>query len=175
MTKRRPSSLMRRLSRLKSRLIIILCVLLCVLAFLRLVLRSESNLQSSFPSTPRRSRGFIDAQFVGPPKVAFLFLVRQDLPLDFLWGTFFKNGDAAKFSIYIHSEPGFVLDETTTRSAFFFGRQLNNSIQISPSHWNVGVLALLSPNKLIEIILNSWFRNRIKQSIGKWEFRIGIC
>nr|XP_011463539.1 PREDICTED: uncharacterized protein LOC101304332 isoform X2 [Fragaria vesca subsp. vesca] len=114
MTKRRPSSLMRRLSRLKSRLIIILCVLLCVLAFLRLVLRSESNLQSSFPSTPRRSRGFIDAQFVGPPKVAFLFL----------------NGDAAKFSIYIHSEPGFVLDETTTRSAFFFGRQLNNSIQV---------------------------------------------
>ncbi|KAL6135217.1 hypothetical protein ACLB2K_067445 [Fragaria x ananassa] len=121
---------MRRLSRLKSRLIIILCVLLCVLAFLRLVLRSESNLQSSFPSTPRRSRGFIDTQFVGPPKVAFLFLVRRDLPLDFLWGTFFKNGDAAKFSIYIHSEPGFVLDETTTRSAFFFGRQLNNSIQV---------------------------------------------
>ncbi|XP_050379903.1 glycosyltransferase BC10-like [Argentina anserina] len=65
-----------------------------------------------------------------PPKVAFLFLVRRNLPLDFLWGIFFKNGDAAIFSIYIHSEPGFVFDEFATRSAFFFGRQLDNSIKI---------------------------------------------
>ncbi|KAM5580585.1 glycosyltransferase BC10-like [Rosa sericea] len=130
MTKRRASSPMRQLSRLRSRLIIILCVSLCVLAFLRVVLHSESNLQSSLPTSRRRSHAFIDIQFVGPPKVAFLFLVRRDLPLDFLWGTFFKNGDAAKFSIYVHSEPGFVFDESTTRSAFFFGRQLNNSIQV---------------------------------------------
>ncbi|PRQ52727.1 putative glycosyl transferase, family 14 [Rosa chinensis] len=130
MTKRRASSPMRQLSRLRSRLIIILCVSLCVLALLSVVFHSESNLQSSFPTSRRRSRAFIDIQFVGPPKVAFLFLVRRDLPLDFLWGTFFKNGDGAKFSIYVHSEPGFVFDGSTTRSAFFFGRQLNNSIRV---------------------------------------------
>ncbi|KAK6123914.1 hypothetical protein DH2020_042333 [Rehmannia glutinosa] len=41
------------------------------------------------------------------------------------------NVDKAKFSIYIHSEPGFVFDESTTRSAFFFNRQLNNSIKVA--------------------------------------------
>lgn len=130
MTKRRASSPMRQLSRWRSRLIVILSVLLCVLAFLRVFFHSQANLQSSFPTSRRRSRAFIDNQFDGPPKVAFLFLVRWDLLLDFLWGTFFKNGDAAKFSIYIHSKPVFVFDESTTRFALFFGRQLNNSIQV---------------------------------------------
>lgn len=146
MTKRRASSPMRQLSRWRSRLISILSVLLRVLAFLR-VFHSQANLQSSFPTSRRRSRAFIDKQFDGSPKVAFLFLVRWDLPLDFFWGTFFKvcflvlvpfmavcsklkfwyvlfwalqNGDAAKFPIYIHSKPGFVFDESTTMSALFF-------------------------------------------------------
>lgn len=89
MTKWRASSPMRQLSGWRSRLIIILSVLLCVLAFLR-VFHSQANLQSSFPTSRRRSRAVIDNQFDGPPKVAFLLLVRRDLPLDFLWGTFFK-------------------------------------------------------------------------------------
>ncbi|CAB4304634.1 unnamed protein product [Prunus armeniaca] len=120
---------MRQLLRLVSGLIIIVSIFLCLLAFLR-VLHSQSKLPSSFFKS-RRSHAFIhEDQFKGLPKVAFLFLVRQDLPLDFLWDTFFKNGDVAKFSIYIHSEPGFAFDESTTRSAFFYGRQLNNSIQV---------------------------------------------
>ncbi|KAK9268171.1 hypothetical protein L1049_010613 [Liquidambar formosana] len=41
-----------------------------------------------------------------------------------------QNADAANFSIYIHSEPGFVFDESTTRSHLFYGRQLKNSIQV---------------------------------------------
>ncbi|XP_057431597.1 glycosyltransferase BC10-like [Lotus japonicus] len=69
--------------------------------------------------------------FDGPPKIAFLFLVRRNIPLDFLWGAFFQNGEVAKFSIFVHSMPGFVLDESTTRSHFFYGRQLSNSIQVS--------------------------------------------
>ncbi|XP_076959441.1 glycosyltransferase BC10-like isoform X2 [Bidens hawaiensis] len=71
-------------------------------------------------------------QQVNPRVVAFMFLVRRDLPLDFLWHTFFlQNGDAANYSIYIHSEPGFVFDETSTRSTFFYGRQLTNSIKVA--------------------------------------------
>ncbi|BFG26089.1 hypothetical protein CerSpe_123630 [Prunus speciosa] len=120
---------MRQLLRLVSGLIIIVSIFLCLLAFLR-VLHSQSKLPPSF-FTSRRSHAFIhEDQFKGPPKVAFLFLVHRDLPLDFLWDTFFKNGDVAKFSIYIHSGPGFAFDESTTRSAFFYGRQLNNSIQV---------------------------------------------
>lgn len=41
-----------------------------------------------------------------------------------------QNGDQAKFSIYIHSQPGFVYDQSTTKSSFFYGRQLNNSVQV---------------------------------------------
>ncbi|XP_027363551.1 glycosyltransferase BC10-like [Abrus precatorius] len=72
----------------------------------------------------------ISRVFDGPPKIAFLFLVRRNLPLDFLWDAFFQNGDVARFSIYVHSAPGFLLDESTTRSHFFYGRQLSNSIQV---------------------------------------------
>lgn len=66
----------------------------------------------------------------GTPKIAFMFLVRENLPLDFLWHSFFKNADAAKFSIFIHSKPGFVFDESTTVSEFFYNRQLSMSIQV---------------------------------------------
>ncbi|TQD74800.1 hypothetical protein C1H46_039690 [Malus baccata] len=41
-----------------------------------------------------------------------------------------RNAEAPNFSIYIHSAPGFVFDESTTRSHFFYGRQLTNSIQV---------------------------------------------
>ncbi|KAL3629451.1 hypothetical protein CASFOL_022128 [Castilleja foliolosa] len=43
--------------------------------------------------------------------------------------THHQNVDKAKFSIYIHSEPGYVFDESTTRSPSFFNRQLKNSIK----------------------------------------------
>lgn len=35
-----------------------------------------------------------------------------------------------KFSIYVHSRPGFLFNEATTRSAYFLNRQVNNSIQV---------------------------------------------
>lgn len=41
-----------------------------------------------------------------------------------------QNADVANFSIYVHSEPGFVFDESTTKSAFFHNRQLKNSIKV---------------------------------------------
>ncbi|KAK1302791.1 hypothetical protein QJS10_CPB12g00690 [Acorus calamus] len=68
--------------------------------------------------------------FSGNPKIAFLFLAKSNLPLDFLWDTFFQNGDGSNFSIHIHSRPGFVFDESTTRSAFFYGRQLRKTVQV---------------------------------------------
>ncbi|THF96681.1 hypothetical protein TEA_004772 [Camellia sinensis var. sinensis] len=115
------------------KLVIALSISLCVLALLRLQHYSQSQL--SFPSSSsslvvRRSR-ILNSQFEGPPKVAFLFLTRRNLPLDVLWGCFFENADVGNFSIYIHSEPGFVFDESTTRSAFFYNRQLTNMIKVA--------------------------------------------
>ncbi|CAL5410634.1 unnamed protein product [Camellia sinensis] len=109
------------------KLVIALSFSLCLFALLRLHRYSEADLNPS--SLSRRSR-VLNSHFEGPPKVAFLFLTRRNLPLDFLWGSFFENADVANFSIYIHSEPGFVFDESTTRSTFFFNRHLTNSIQV---------------------------------------------
>ncbi|XP_059285953.1 glycosyltransferase BC10-like isoform X1 [Lycium ferocissimum] len=115
------------------KLVVVVSLTLCVLAFLKLQSYSLSDSeQLSFSSTSsisRRSRAVDD--YIGNPKVAFLFLVRRDLPLDFLWGSFFENADTGNFSIYIHSEPGFVFDESTTRSSFFYDRQLTNSIKVA--------------------------------------------
>ncbi|KAJ6338762.1 hypothetical protein OIU76_008256 [Salix suchowensis] len=98
--------------------------------FAYLNLHSQVKLPSLHPPVFHASPSSRSRHFEGTPKIAFLFLARRDLPLDFLWDSFFKNVDAAKFSIYIHSTPGFLFNETTTRSAFFHGRQLNYSIQV---------------------------------------------
>ncbi|XP_050245965.1 glycosyltransferase BC10-like [Quercus robur] len=126
MSRKRASPPIRHLWRFLSNLIIFLCVFLCLFAFVRLHFQSSISTSPSYSALHYHD----DHHFEGPPKIAFLFLVRKDLPLDFLWGAFFKNGDAANLSIYIHSEPRFVFDETTTSSAFFYGRQLTNSIQV---------------------------------------------
>ncbi|XP_043808520.1 glycosyltransferase BC10 isoform X3 [Manihot esculenta] len=112
------------------KLVITLSVSLCIFALLKLHFKSDfsSPASSFYRSRSRISRGSF--QFVGPPKIAFLFLVRKDLPLDFLWATFFENAQVSNFSIFIHSAPGFEFDESTTRSHFFYGRQLKNSIQV---------------------------------------------
>lgn len=107
------------------KLVIILSMGLCVFALFRLHLSSPPETLLS------RRRSFSrEVVFSGPPKIAFLFLVRRGLPLDFLWGSFFENADTGNFSIYVHSEPGFEFDESTTRSRFFYGRQLKSSIQV---------------------------------------------
>ncbi|XP_071714019.1 glycosyltransferase BC10-like [Rutidosis leptorrhynchoides] len=108
-----------------------LLILLTLVSLVITLLRIQFN-----PSSSQLLRGSQhpisndDLAFVGNPKLAFMFLVRRDLPLDFLWQTFFENGDAANYSIYVHSEPGFIFDETTTRSSFFYDRQLTNSIKV---------------------------------------------
>ncbi|KAF7150136.1 hypothetical protein RHSIM_Rhsim02G0105700 [Rhododendron simsii] len=136
------------------KLVIALSISLCLVALLRLqyssqesddddLSRSSSSFSSSSRFTPRRSR-ISNVPFQGPPKVAFLFLARRNLPLDFLWGTFFENADVANFSIHVHSEPGFVFDESTTRSAFFYNRQLTDSIKVG---W--GEVSMIQAERLL--------------------------
>lgn len=66
---------------------------------------------------------------VQKPKIAFLFIARNRLPLELVWDAFFRGGDN-NFSIFVHPRPGFVLNEATTRSSYFLNRQVNDSIQI---------------------------------------------
>ncbi|KAL6546799.1 hypothetical protein OROMI_022520 [Orobanche minor] len=112
------------------KLVVLVSIVLCVLTFLRIQQYPQATGSYSSAHLPRKSR-VLSYQFSGDLKIAFLFLVRKNLPLDFLWASFFENVEKAKFSIYIHSEPGFVFDESNTRSAFFLNRQLNNSIKVA--------------------------------------------
>lgn len=68
--------------------------------------------------------------FVSRPKIAFLFIARNRLPLDFVWDLFFRAEKEQKFSIFVHSRPGFLLSKATTKSLYFLNRQVNNSIQV---------------------------------------------
>ncbi|KAI3491281.1 hypothetical protein L1887_44373 [Cichorium endivia] len=109
-----------------SKFLISLLVLFCFVVFFGLI--SQFKLQSSSIST---EFGFDEFRLEDyRMKIAFLFLVRDNLPLDFLWHNFFKNADPEKFTIYIHSKPGFVFDKSVTRSAFFYNRQLANSVEV---------------------------------------------
>ncbi|EOY02479.1 Core-2/I-branching beta-1,6-N-acetylglucosaminyltransferase family protein isoform 5 [Theobroma cacao] len=68
-------------------------------------------------------------RFAVKPKIAFLFIARNRLPLDMVWDAFFK-GEDNRFSIYVHSRPGFLFNKATTRSSYFLNRQVNDSIQV---------------------------------------------
>ncbi|KAJ4976020.1 hypothetical protein NE237_001126 [Protea cynaroides] len=127
MTKKRPPSFSVRYNFwLLSKLVISLLLLFCFFTFIGLHLQSRQQYSIAHALRFRR----LDEHFVGIPKIAFLFLARKNLPLDFIWGSFFENAGGANFSIYVHSEPGFVFDKSTTRSPFFYGRQLSASVKV---------------------------------------------
>ncbi|KAJ8442335.1 hypothetical protein Cgig2_011258 [Carnegiea gigantea] len=67
------------------KLLIVVSILLCVFGLWKLQSQSEI-----LPSKSTRGSGRVDISFEGTPKIAFLFLARRHLPLDFLWGTFFE-------------------------------------------------------------------------------------
>ncbi|KAK7271647.1 hypothetical protein RJT34_27723 [Clitoria ternatea] len=72
---------------------------------------------------------FVSQPLVQVPKIAFLFIARNRLPLEMVWDAFFRGGND-KFSIFVHSRPGFLLNKVTARSAYFLNRQVNDSIQV---------------------------------------------
>ncbi|XP_068666684.1 glycosyltransferase BC10-like [Aristolochia californica] len=127
MTRRRPLSYYSSSSSVRSlfwfglKIATSLSVFMFVFLLLRLLLRSSNAV---------RDKVLVEPVF-GTPKIAFLFLARSNLPLDFLWHAFFQNADDGTFSIYIHSEPGFAFDESTTKSPFFYGRQIAKRVHVA--------------------------------------------
>ncbi|GJX94450.1 glycosyl transferase, family 14 protein, partial [Tanacetum coccineum] len=55
-----------------------------------------------------------------------------------------KNADPENFTIYIHSKPGILFDESVTKSAFFYNRQLRNSVEVG---W--GTPTMIEAEKLL--------------------------
>ncbi|KAL2505204.1 Core-2/I-branching beta-1 [Abeliophyllum distichum] len=72
----------------------------------------------------------ISPPLVQKPKMAFLFISRNRLPLDMVWDAFFQGDKENRFSIFVHSRPGFLLSKATTRSSYFLNRQINDSVQV---------------------------------------------
>ncbi|XP_010533794.1 PREDICTED: uncharacterized protein LOC104809482 [Tarenaya hassleriana] len=113
------------------KIIIAISAALCLLALFSL--HRQYGLGVAAPSdslSASRSRVSVREYSGNRPKIAFLFLARRDLPLDFLWDSFFQGADRGNFSIYIHSVPDFVFNEDTTRSKLFYNRQLKKSIKV---------------------------------------------
>ncbi|PIN04916.1 hypothetical protein CDL12_22552 [Handroanthus impetiginosus] len=73
---------------------------------------------------------FISRPFIQKPKIAFLFIARNRIPLDMVWDAFFRGDSENIFSVYVHSRPGFLLNSAMTRSAYFSNRQVNESVQV---------------------------------------------
>ncbi|CAH9088149.1 unnamed protein product [Cuscuta epithymum] len=77
-----------------------------------------------------KTLAFLSRPVVQKPKIAFLFIARNRLPLDIVWDAFFQGDAENKFSIHVHSRPGFLFTKVTTRSVYFWNRQVNDSIQV---------------------------------------------
>lgn len=102
--------------RFASKSVILLLVLICIVVLVGLL--SQFKLQSSTEFS--YNHDLIEYPLIkNNNKIAFLFLVRDNLPLDFLWHNFFKNADPENFTIYVHSKPGILFDKSVTKSAFF--------------------------------------------------------
>lgn len=60
------------------------------------------------------------------PKVAFLFLIKESLPLSPLWDMFFETAKG-HFTVYVHASPGYNLNFSKTSA--FYGRQIPSQVQ----------------------------------------------
>lgn len=85
------------------KMVIALCFLSYGL-FAYLKLHSHVKLPSLHPPAFRTSPSSWYHHFEGTPKIAFLFLARRDLPLDFLWDSFFKVCISLLFTMMVRKE-----------------------------------------------------------------------
>lgn len=88
---------------------------------------------SAWLSVGQILQGFVLRLCLWSAPVTGCFLSLQESRL-YASGNFLQGADQANFSVYVHSQPGFVFNEETTRSQYFYNRQLNNSINVSVVH-----------------------------------------
>ncbi|KAL8471291.1 hypothetical protein ACS0TY_028805 [Phlomoides rotata] len=143
--KRRSNSMKLR-HRWKRKFIVLLLLVFCFATFLFLEPEYSKIKMMSLITPPLQK-----------PKIAFLFIARNRIPLDIVWDAFFQGDVENRFSIYVHSRPGFLLNRVTTRSSFFLNRQINDSIQVD---WGEATMIqaerILLQNALVDPF-NEWF------------------
>lgn len=66
-----------------------------------------------------------------PPRLAFLFLAVDHLPLAEVWGRFLGAAPPNSFSVFVHAKPGVVLGPANADSPVFWGRQLADPVETS--------------------------------------------
>ncbi|RLN23208.1 uncharacterized protein C2845_PM07G19740 [Panicum miliaceum] len=94
---------------------------------------------AALPPAGRRARARLCLRLAAP--LSFLLLLGALLRAQPLLGVLppaapppaagpAKSGEEGRFSVYVHSAPGFQLDRTTTGSPYFYGRQLARSVKV---------------------------------------------
>ncbi|CAA6671285.1 unnamed protein product [Spirodela intermedia] len=93
---------------------------------------SSPSLLLVLPSSSLRNRFWFGMKVVSVMSGLICLFTFLRIQSPFQTSSFYteKNGDAEKFSIYIHSKPGFIFDASTTRSSYFYGRQLRESVRV---------------------------------------------
>lgn len=117
---KRKANQQRSLFKWKRKAFALLLAAFCCASLVLLMMETQSSRIVSLSALRRR--------FTPKQKIAFLFIARNRLPLDVVWDAFFKGEE--KFSIFVHSRPGFIFNKATTRSVHFLNRQVNDSIQV---------------------------------------------
>lgn len=102
----------------------VLVLLLCSCCASLVLLETRHYEMSSIVSS------VIPSPSVATPKIAFLFIARNRIPLEMVWDSFFRGDNQNRFTIFVHSRPGFLFNKATTKSSYFLDRQINNSIQV---------------------------------------------
>ncbi|KAH9554165.1 hypothetical protein CY35_08G049700 [Sphagnum magellanicum] len=80
--------------------------------------------------TSRRDTSSTEYRNSTKPKLAFMFLARESMPLDILWQHFFEGSHEHEYSVYIHARPGYVYTKTATKCHAFIDRQIKKPIQV---------------------------------------------
>ncbi|CAK9233891.1 unnamed protein product [Sphagnum troendelagicum] len=80
--------------------------------------------------TSHRDTGSTEYRNSTKPKLAFMFLARESMPLDILWQHFFEGSHEHEYSVYIHARPGYVYTKTATKCHAFINRQIKKPIQV---------------------------------------------
>ena len=91
-------------------------------------------------------------------KLAFLFIVRQGVPLEVVWNDFFAEAPLDEFRIYVHSNTrGFLLNATTTTSPLFYGRTIRPIDNVRSGSMSLVHAELRLLDEALEDIDNDWF------------------
>lgn len=97
----------------------------------------------------------------GPPRIAFLFIVRGEIPHEPLWKRFLE-GHKGKYSLYVHAAPGFTFPE----NSMFRGNEVPSKPCPRFSRGIVDALRRLMAYALLDPRYNNrWFVNACEATI----------